>query len=129
MRNLDKCIDDGELIQSYLRNRFDEAHIVSLYNKSATREAILTGFRTHLIENTEVKHGDPIVFYFAGHGCRVRAPIQWRTTDGKIETICPYDELTMIEGKPVPGIPDLTIAALLRELGKTKGNNIVSSSM
>ncbi|KAJ6526440.1 hypothetical protein B0H19DRAFT_1042189 [Mycena capillaripes] len=124
IQNLRKCIDDAELIQSYLRDRFDETHIRSLYNENATREAILTGFRTHLIENTQIEHGDPIIFYFAGHGCRVSAPAQWRTTDGSIETICPYDELTMINGILVPGIPDLTIAGLLRELGKRKGNNI-----
>ncbi|KAF7354114.1 hypothetical protein MVEN_01098800 [Mycena venus] len=124
INNLRKCIDDADLIQSYLRKRFKEAHIHSLYNESASREAILAGFRSHLIENNKIEYGDPIIFYFAGHGCRVKAPDKWRTTDGRIETICPYDELTLVQGTVVPGIPDLTIAALLRELGREKGNNI-----
>ncbi|KAJ7027242.1 caspase domain-containing protein [Mycena alexandri] len=129
IHDLHQCLNDATLFSTYLLKRFSkpQLHIRSIYNEAATRRAILSEFRSHLIDNTDVNTGDALIFYFAGHGCRVKAPVGWSTRDGEIETICPYDELTLVDGSQydmVPGIPDLTIASLLHELTRKKGENI-----
>ncbi|KAJ6553746.1 hypothetical protein DFH09DRAFT_924716 [Mycena vulgaris] len=131
IHDLHQCLNDATLLQTYLPERFSkpQLHIRSIYNEAATRRAILSEFRSHLIENTDVNTGDTLIFYFAGHGCWVKAPVGWSTRDGEIETICPYDELTLVDGTQcdmVPGIPDLTIASLLHELTRKRGGNVVS---
>jgi len=103
-----------------------ESHMIYLCNEAATRDAILSQFRRHLIENPQIKQGDAIIIYYAGHGGRVDAPSGWTSSDGKIETICPHDEWMLdLEGNAIPGIPDRTINELLRRLASEKGNNIV----
>ncbi|KAF7359687.1 hypothetical protein MVEN_00693100 [Mycena venus] len=129
IEDLKQCLNDARIFQTYLTERFSEPqlHIRSIYNEAATRRAILSEFRSHLIDNTDVTTGDTLIFYFAGHGCRVKAPVGWSTRDGDIETICPYDELTVVDGVQddmTPGIPDITIASLLHELARKRGGNI-----
>ncbi|KAJ6505179.1 hypothetical protein C8R45DRAFT_1181219 [Mycena sanguinolenta] len=126
IHDLHQCFNDAILFQTYLLERFSkpQLHIRSIYNEDATRRAILSEFRSHLIDNTDVNTGDTFIFYFAGHGSRVKAPVGWSTRDGEIETICPHDELTLVEGIMVPGIPDLTIASLLHELTRKRGGNV-----
>lgn len=128
MSDLDGCVNDARSIKAFLSDRLHtpESQIVFLVNEFATRKAILSNFRTHLIDNIGIQNGDTIVVYYAGHGSRVTAPADWPATDGKIETICPHDE-TMIDlnGDLVHGIPDRTINWLLNKLAAVKGNNIV----
>ncbi|KAJ7753236.1 caspase domain-containing protein, partial [Mycena metata] len=129
IHDLHQCLNDATLFSTYLLERFSkpQLHIRTIYNEAATRRAILSEFRSHLIDNTDVNTGDALIFYFAGHGCRVKAPVGWSTRDGEIETICPYDELTLVDGRQcdmVPGIPDLTIASLLHELTRKRGENV-----
>ncbi|KAK7461776.1 hypothetical protein VKT23_008208 [Stygiomarasmius scandens] len=91
----------------------------------ATREAIISTFRTHLVKNPVIQKGDTIIFFYAGHGSRVSAPADWATVDGQVETLCPHDEwMSDAKGVPIPGIPDRTINALLRTLANEKGTNI-----
>ena len=120
-------MNDTCAMKSFLSSlQVPEDNIRTLTDESATREAILSSFHTQLIENTRIEKGDPIIFFFAGHGSRVDAPKEWRTSDGKIETICPYDEWTQDEdGEEIPGIPSMTINELFRTLAGKKGNNIV----
>jgi hypothetical protein len=97
-----------------------------LTNKDATRDAILTAFRQHLTTNDWIDEGDAIIFYYAGHGSRVKAPDGWPATDGMIETLCPYDNgMTDEKGEAIHGIPDRTINVMLRDLAAKKGDNIV----
>lgn len=97
-----------------------------LMNESATRRNILDAFQNHLTDNAEIDEGDAIVFFYAGNGSRVRAPESWPSTDGMIETICPYDErMKDRDGKIIYGIPDRTINMMFRDLAAKKGNNIV----
>lgn len=115
-----------------------DSHIKLLLNESATRQAILDNFDSHLINNPKIndpaiKPGDAIIFYYAGHGSRVSTPEGWphiegwTRNDGFIETICPYDERTYdANGRFTHGIPDLTFKILLLRLAASKGNNIVS---
>jgi hypothetical protein len=61
------------------------------------------------------------------HGARTGAPEGWSTASRTVETFCPTDESTLdAEGRLIPGIPDVTVNALLRILARHKGNNIVS---
>jgi hypothetical protein len=75
-----------------------------------------------------------MVFYFSGHGSRVDTPAGWMTQDGKIETICPYDQAPLKPaaksepGSRVGGIPDHELNVWLRNLAEKKGNNIVRIS-
>ncbi|KAJ7027245.1 hypothetical protein C8F04DRAFT_1122868 [Mycena alexandri] len=109
-----------------LSTTFATHSIRRLENEAATRQDILHNFHSHLIENIDINPGDAIIFYFAGHGSRVTAPAGWQSNDDLIETICPYDQRVSVNGvtQGVPGIPDITIAALLRELARNRGNNI-----
>ena len=120
-------MNDACAMNSFLSTlQLPEANVRTLTDESATREAILSSFRNHLIENPRIEKGDPIIFFFAGHGSRVEAPKEWETSDGKIETICPYDEWTQDrDGKEISGIPSMTINELFRTLAGEKGNNIV----
>ena len=95
----------------------------------ATRKDIIGSFHSHLIDNSAVPVNATIIFYFAGHGSRVDAPKGWETraVDGQIETLCPADHgKKTADGTPIPGIPDLTINALLSQLAVKKGDNVVS---
>jgi hypothetical protein len=125
---LKECVNDANLVESFITTTFATHSICRLDNEAATRQDILHNFRSHLIENPNINPGDTIVFYFAGHGSRVAAPLGWQSNDGLIETICPYDQRALVNGveQGVPGIPDVSIAALLRELARRRGNNIVS---
>ncbi|KAJ1301307.1 hypothetical protein OPQ81_003709 [Rhizoctonia solani] len=96
-----------------------------LFDEKATRDAILTAFVKHLIENPAIKRHDPIVIYFAGHGDHMPAPAGWQTSDGRVEMILPHDASSLDEhGHYIYGIPDLTLAFLLYKLSQAKGNNI-----
>ncbi|KAJ7930626.1 caspase domain-containing protein [Mycena leptocephala] len=123
---LKECVNDANLIESFITTTFATHSIHRLDNEAATRQDILHNFHSHLIENPNINPGDTIIFYFAGHGSRVAAPEGWQTNDGLIETICPYDQRALVNGveQGVPGIPDVTIAALLRELARRRGSNI-----
>ncbi|KAJ7753237.1 caspase domain-containing protein, partial [Mycena metata] len=124
--NLDECVNDANLIESFIKTTFTMHSIRRLENEAATCQDILHNFHSHLIENININPGDAIIFYFAGHGSRVTAPDGWQSNEDLIETICPYDQRVSVNGvvQGVPGIPDVTIAALLRELARKRGNNI-----
>jgi hypothetical protein len=87
---------------------------------------ILDTFLEHLTMNTNIYEGDPIAFFYAGYGSRVIVPDGWAATDGKLETICPYDERTKDErGAEICGISDRELARFLQNLAAAKGDNIV----
>jgi hypothetical protein len=73
-----------------------------------------------------IQKNDLVIFFYAGHGSRTRAPIGWSTEDGLVETICPHDVDTKTkDGKSVYGIPDFVIGAVMRNLAITRGANVV----
>jgi Caspase domain len=128
IRELSGCVNDCNKMRNYLTSRrgVPESHIIVLTNEAATRQAILSNFESHLVQNPRIKKGDAIIFYYAGHGSRVEAPSGWFTGDNKMETICPYDERTRNStDELIHGIPDRTIDALFRRLASHKGDNIV----
>jgi hypothetical protein len=105
--------------------------IVTLQNGAASRSNIIEVFKAHLINNDNIKQGDAIIFYFAGHGSRQKVPHGWRTDgwfpeEDMVEVICPHDYALRDNRDNIPGIPDRTMGALLIDLANNKGNNIVS---
>ncbi|KAJ7103932.1 hypothetical protein C8R44DRAFT_715987 [Mycena epipterygia] len=130
MEGLSGCLNDAESMKSCLRSILGPASpttICCLTNSGATRSAILSAFHNHLINNANIQRGDAIIIYYAGHGSRVEAPADWQVPGGMVETLCPSDQgLLDAQRRTIPGIPDVTINALLRTLARAKGNNIVS---
>lgn len=131
IKNLKGCVRDGEAVQDFLvRNlavHSPDTRIKFLSNESATREAIITTFRSHLTHNDSIDKQSTILFFYAGHGCRVQAPKDWATDDGTglTEAICPSDSEMRANRDPVFVIPDRTLGGLIAELWQEKGDNIV----
>jgi hypothetical protein len=99
--------------------------IRNLRDQDATRAAIIGGFKD-LINDTRIKEGDPIVIFYAGHGGKTKAPPGWESEDGETQYILPVDiYLKDASGVTTKGIPDRTIATLLNDLARAKGDNIV----
>ena len=121
IRNLKGCVSDSENVFRFLTESLhaDPLHIKHLRDSEATRKGILSAFEEHLINNAHIQQNDAIVFYFAGHGS-YEIPEENYLAGSTMETICPYDDRIGVRG-----IPDRTIASLMRRLAALKGNNIV----
>lgn len=119
------CVADGRAMVDFVKTKLHvpESQIVTLFDEAASREAILSTFKTHFTDNDAVAKGDGIVFFYAGHGTQEDAPDDWGL-DGEIpvECICPQD----LNWETVHAIPSTTLNALFRELAYAKGDNIVS---
>jgi hypothetical protein len=116
-------------MKMFLQFKLDvpQSQITVLENERATRSGILKAIEA-LRQDSKIKLFDPILIYYAGHGCKVRSPIaDLGNSEAKTECLVPWD---VCKGTPdkkeIPPIPDYTIAALLDELAAEKGNNIVS---
>ncbi|KAJ7750716.1 caspase domain-containing protein, partial [Mycena maculata] len=125
------AVNDAELFQKFLTDPHNDdglevpsSHIVFLANEKATFSAILSNFRSHLLNNPNIPRGAAIIFFFAGHGSRVHDDGNRMAKDGKVEVICPVDERTNVGGNKVPAIPDYVLAHLFKQLSDEKGNNI-----
>ncbi|KAF7366563.1 Metacaspase-7 [Mycena sanguinolenta] len=103
-----------------------ESNILFLKDEDATRDKILSAFKSHFLNNARIPdHGDAsMILFFAGHGTRVRAPGNLMSQDEMVEGICPVDERTSPGGQYVYTIPDYVLVHLLRELCEKKGENI-----
>ena len=103
--------------------------IRNLRNGEATRKQIIAELE-YLSSNDKIPIGAAIIIFFAGHGARNKVPKEWKewiAADDMIEGICPQDILAGDGNKkPITAIPDRTIACLLDEISRAKGDNIVS---
>ncbi|KJA22187.1 hypothetical protein HYPSUDRAFT_215982 [Hypholoma sublateritium FD-334 SS-4] len=117
------CIADAEDVESYLMNDLlvPSSQIFRLRNEEATRDRILRSLN-FFRSNNNIKNGDPILIFFAGHGGETEAPPGWGS---KIQMLIPYDcEMPIGTGDCVHGIPDFLFGQHLHEISKVKGNNI-----
>jgi len=129
--SLHGAVPDGKAFREYLIKRLGvpEDHISTLFDEQATRTAIIQAFR-NLSKDDRIKDGDPIFIFYAGHGSQKRPHPDWEHEEinAKIEVIIPYD----CTSGQTPGfsnvqpIPDRTIGALIDEIAREKGDNIVS---
>ncbi|ALF52418.1 peptidase C14, caspase catalytic subunit p20 [Nostoc piscinale CENA21] len=84
------CVTDVRLQQELLIHRFGfkPQDILTLTDKQATRQGILTAFEEHLIK--QAKPSDVVLFHFSGHGTRVKDPDS-DAPDGLNSTFIPID--------------------------------------
>ncbi len=121
------AVADAESIEGYLVNDLGipSSDIIKLVNQQATRARIIEEFE-RLSINSDIRSGDPILIFYAGHGGETKAPARWTAEGDKIQCILPVDYNCELGGEKVKGIPDRTIGMLLDQLAKAKGDNIVS---
>jgi hypothetical protein len=126
--NLVGAVPDADAMRDYLQKDLGvpSSQIRNLRNSEATRAAIIEGIEAFSL-NDEIKEGDPILIYYAGHGGSAVTPEGWEVgSTGKIELLVPYDHSSPLkDGNPKHGIPDRTMGALLSHLAIEKGDNIV----
>ncbi|EIM87035.1 uncharacterized protein STEHIDRAFT_56298, partial [Stereum hirsutum FP-91666 SS1] len=129
--DLECAVSDAKSIVNFLETSLhvSSSHILTLFDSAATRSNILSSFASHLLNNDDIKHGDPILVYFAGHGThylmRPREREKYDTDDGNYEAICPHDRGCIDpDGKKVRDIRDSTLGKMLLDLSLAKGNNI-----
>jgi hypothetical protein len=104
---LSGAVNDAVAMKEILIDRFgfEERNIILLTNEEATADRILTLLKTHLIDNANP--GDASLFYFAGHGSRIRNTAERnRNTSGFDSTLVPADSLL--------GVPDIRSKELAR---------------
>ena len=91
---LSGAVNDAVAMKEILIDRFgfDERNIVLLTNEEATADRILALLQTQLIDRA--RPGDVSLFYFAGHGSRIRnIAAQNRNASGFDSTLVPADSL------------------------------------
>jgi hypothetical protein len=93
-----------------------QSRIKILKNGEATRKAIVDSIK-ELASSPVIKHGEPILIYFAGHGCLI----------GGMQAIVPFDA-PLAGGSLKKLVSDIKFASLLRQLADQKGDNIVRMS-
>ena len=126
--NLVGAVPDADAMRYYLQEYLGvpSSQIWDLRNSEATRAAIIDGIKA-FSHNEEIKEGDPILIYYAGHGGSAKTPKGWEAgSTGNIELLIPYDHSSPLDaGNPKHGIPDRTLGALISHLANKKGDNIV----
>ncbi len=128
LRPLRGAVADAQAIKQWLEFKgVPSENITLLANKSATCSAIIAAL-TWLKNNSQIRPGDPIFIFFAGHGAQVNAPNGWECggADRMIQVIVPHDCELVKLGKPVGPISDRVLGALIANIAERKGNNIVS---
>ncbi|CAE6435875.1 unnamed protein product [Rhizoctonia solani] len=136
--SLSGAVADANAIAEFLKSDMDipAEHIVTLRNDQATRARIIQEFQA-LWKNEDIRHDDPILVYYAGHGGLAKANKKWKERYGAqhIQVIFPFNYRHPSQRQDIPGptgtrfncIPDRTIAILLNKLAAEKGDNIVCS--
>ena len=122
------AVPDADAMRDYLQEHLGvrSTRIRNLRDSEATRAAIIDGIKAFSL-NDEIKKGDPILIYYAGHGGSADTPKGWEIGGtGKIELLVPYDHSSPLEDdSPKHGIRDRSLEAPLSQLAIEKGNNIV----
>ena len=126
--NLHGAVADANDVLDLLRADYQvpPEQIRVLTDKAASRSGIISALN-RLSMDPRIQLGDPILFYFAGHGSEITPPKGWECggPGSKIQILVPQDYCSNA-GHEIPGIPDRTIGFLLDKITHTKGDNIVS---
>lgn len=108
---LNGAVNDMKSMHRMLLTRgFKEADILELVNGQATADAILTTLQSHLID--KARPGDNSLFYFAGHGARIRN-LHATLPCGCDVTMVPYDA-----PKGVPALRNKELAHIYQKVPK-----------
>ncbi|QRV91979.1 ICE-like protease (caspase) p20 domain protein [Ceratobasidium sp. AG-Ba] len=116
---------DARSMTQYLRElSIPSEHILELYDDEAARATIINKLR-ELADDERIERDDPILIYFAGHGCETDAPPGWETDGSQIQGLVPCDVATLDDqGRLVEIILDCTVASLIEDIAQSKGDNI-----
>lgn len=121
-------MSDAKAIRDFLIDKLgvDKRNIRMLEDSEATRQNIIHAF-VSLQTNRDIRKGDAILIYYAGHGQEVEVSDQWPTEDGWniVQSIVPQD---FASNGNAHVIPDRTIGCLINNIMVEKGDNIVSLS-
>jgi Caspase domain len=112
IRGLNACETDVNSVKTYLtESHGSDANIKTLIDQEATRDGIVSHFRTHL---KQAKQGDVAFFYFSGHGVRQKANDVFKSSslNDNIECITCHD--TSLDGRNL--LSDKEIRWLIHEL-------------
>ncbi len=94
VNKLEGCVNDVTEMKQTLVDIYkfadDGKHIKVLTNEKATRAAILSAFKEHLIANAKAHPNAVIVFQYSGHGSQTKDTNQ-DEQDGLDETFVAYD--------------------------------------
>ncbi len=95
------CRNDVEALSALISRRAPDAHLKTLVDANATRQAIIDAFGSHL---ALAGRGDHAVFGFSGHGSQELTPLELagREPDGLNETLVCADSRH-------DGVPDLSV--------------------
>ncbi len=115
------CVNDVARMSTVLQNMFaEQLQLLALTEDQATRSAIISSFRTQLIEPARIwaQSGRTLpepafLFHFSGHGSLNRDVTQTKPS-GFDETIVPYDS----RQADIFDIRDWELGALIDELGQ-----------
>ncbi|KZV82917.1 hypothetical protein EXIGLDRAFT_684410, partial [Exidia glandulosa HHB12029] len=123
INNLKGAVADADDVYDFLTTTLAvNARITILRNDQATRTAILNALSA-MKANDDIKRGDPILIFYAGHGSEAPAPPGW--PQAKVQMLIPHNFLPTHPSAPEQrGILDVTLGRHLEELAKAKGNNI-----
>jgi Caspase domain len=68
VKDLEGSIADAEAVKTYLQDSLGvpPSRIKTLFNEHATRDGIIQALRA--LNNANIKEGDPILIFYAGHG-------------------------------------------------------------
>ena len=136
IQNLLGAVPDADAVRDYLQKHLGvpSSQIRNLRDSEATRTAIIDEIKAFL-HNDNIKPGDPILIYYAGHGGRAETPPDWEAGGTKIQLLVPCDYSTQLEAveqeeiDQKQAIPDRTLGALLTRLANKKGDNIVRQTV
>lgn len=119
IKDLNCCKADGQKFADFLTRRYRDAQIQTISDEHATCENIRAAFEAGPPQGSLQKDG-LLIFFYAGHGSRIKAPPDWITEDGSVEVLCPHDAEN---GQNV--VHDFIINHLLQKLAR-EYPNIVS---
>lgn len=118
------CVTDVQLQQKLLMHHFgfQAEDIQILTDAQATRQAILTAFEQHLIQ--QAKPGDVVVFHFSGHGSQVLDPDRI-APDGLNSTFVPIDNFLSLKARQAGGtVPDIMGRTLFLLMSAVNTENV-----
>jgi hypothetical protein len=129
---LNQAVDDAKAVSTFLRDELNvpETNITELYDKNATKEAILTAISSLPSKDT-FRPGNAVLFFFSGWAGKAPLHEANKPPTSSIGMICPVDinVNTGTKGQVQTGISDSTLVGLFDQISRSHGNNIVSKNI
>ena len=122
---LQGCRTDMRHLEQYLHGRLGgAARIVTLSDDQATKEGVVSGFRSHL---AQAGSGDIVLFAYSGHGSQELPPSEFAFGDasGKIQNLLLFDAGHETGGQFVWPLADKELGLLLDEV-VARGAHVVA---